>query len=93
MIRVIPSQILNKLTASHCLFLGYAMHDWSLRVFFEARLAGRPAGKQVVGDRARARCARARLVAVVQSRSCWHLTDDYVTALAACMATPRADGS
>ena len=46
--------LLNKLTSSHCLFLGYAMRDWSppARVP-QANLAGAPAGGQVpVGDRA-----------------------------------------
>ncbi len=32
---VIPKQILNKLKNSHCLFLGYAMRDWSPRVFLK----------------------------------------------------------
>jgi SIR2-like domain/TIR domain len=41
-VRVIPNQILNKLTGSHCLFLGYAMHDWSLRVFLKRIWQGRP---------------------------------------------------
>lgn len=39
---VIPLQILNKLTSSHCLFLGYAMRDWSLRVFLKRAWQGRP---------------------------------------------------
>jgi hypothetical protein len=38
---VIPHQILNKLTGSNCLFLGYAMHDWSLRVFLKRIWEGR----------------------------------------------------
>ena len=33
--RVVPFQILNKLTGSHCLFLGYAVRDWSSRVFLK----------------------------------------------------------
>ena len=40
--RLIPFQILNKLTSSHCLFLGYAMRDWSLRVFLKRVWQGRP---------------------------------------------------
>jgi hypothetical protein len=32
---IVPLQILNKLTSSHCLFLGYPMRDWSLRVFLK----------------------------------------------------------
>jgi serine/threonine protein kinase len=39
---VVPLQILNKLTSSHCLFLGYAMRDWSLRVFLKRIWRGRP---------------------------------------------------
>jgi hypothetical protein len=30
---LVPFQILAKLTESHCLFLGYSMRDWNLRVF------------------------------------------------------------
>jgi hypothetical protein len=33
--RVVPYQILNKLTGSHCLFIGYAVRDWSSRVFLK----------------------------------------------------------
>lgn len=32
---VVPVQILNKLTSSHCLFLGYALRDWSARVLLK----------------------------------------------------------
>jgi len=32
---VVPSQIKSKLWYSHCLFLGYAMRDWNLRVFLQ----------------------------------------------------------
>jgi hypothetical protein len=39
---VVPLQILNKLTSSHCLFLGYVMRDWSLRVFLKRVWRGRP---------------------------------------------------
>jgi hypothetical protein len=39
---VIPLQILNKLTSSHCLFVGYAMRDWSLRVFLRRIWQGGP---------------------------------------------------
>jgi hypothetical protein len=41
-VRVIPSQILNKLTGSHCLFLGHAMRDWNLRVFLKRIWQGQP---------------------------------------------------
>jgi hypothetical protein len=34
-VRLVPYQILNKLTRSHCLFLGYAIRDWSRRVFLK----------------------------------------------------------
>ena len=39
---VIPLQILNKLTSSHCLFIGYRMDDWSLRVFLRRIWHGGP---------------------------------------------------
>ncbi|HXB16009.1 MAG TPA: SIR2 family protein [Solirubrobacteraceae bacterium] len=39
--RLVPYQILNKLTGSHCLFLGYQMRDWSLRVFLKRAWQGR----------------------------------------------------
>jgi SIR2-like domain/TIR domain len=39
---VVPLQILNKLTSSHCLFLGYAVRDWSLRVFLSRIWQGQP---------------------------------------------------
>jgi hypothetical protein len=32
---LIPVQILEKIRDSHCLFLGYSMRDWSLRVFLK----------------------------------------------------------
>jgi SIR2-like domain/TIR domain len=32
---LVPVQILVKLRESHCLFLGYTMRDWSLRVFLK----------------------------------------------------------
>jgi hypothetical protein len=32
---LVPVQILDKLRASHCLFLGYTMRDWNLRVFLK----------------------------------------------------------
>lgn len=31
----VPVQILEKLTSSHCLFLGYTVRDWNLRVFLK----------------------------------------------------------
>ena len=39
---VVPLQVLNKLTSSHCLFMGYAMRDWSPRVFLKRIWQGRP---------------------------------------------------
>jgi len=41
-IGVIPNQILNKLQSSHRLFLGYALRDWSLRVFLKRVWEGKP---------------------------------------------------
>ncbi len=32
---LVPVQILDQLRESHCLFLGYAVRDWSLRVFLK----------------------------------------------------------
>jgi hypothetical protein len=32
---LVPTQVLGKLKTSHCLFLGYAMRDWNLRVFLQ----------------------------------------------------------
>jgi hypothetical protein len=32
---LVPVQILDKLRESHCLFLGYPVHDWNLRVFLK----------------------------------------------------------
>jgi hypothetical protein len=41
-VRLVPNQILNKLTGSHCLFLGYPMQDWSRRVLLKRIWQGRP---------------------------------------------------
>jgi hypothetical protein len=43
---LVPVQILTKLKYSHCLFLGYAMADWSLRVFLKRVWQGRPIENQ-----------------------------------------------
>jgi len=32
---LVPVQVLDKLRESHCLFLGYTMRDWNLRVFLK----------------------------------------------------------
>ena len=40
--RLVPIQILDKLTSAHCLFLGYSMHDWNLRVFLKRIWGGAP---------------------------------------------------
>jgi hypothetical protein len=37
---LVPFQILDKLTSSHCLFLGYGMRDWILRVFLKRIWSG-----------------------------------------------------
>lgn len=93
MIRVIPSQILNKLTASHCLFLGYAMQDWSLRVFLKRVWRG--------GQLENRSWAIERAPDVLE-RDWWQSfkvellgcsPDDYVKALDARLAPPPADGS
>jgi len=41
-VRLVPYQILNKLTRSHCLFLGYAIREWSRRVFLKRVWPGGP---------------------------------------------------
>jgi len=38
----LPIQILDKLTGSRCLFLGYALHDWNARVFLRRIWRGMP---------------------------------------------------
>jgi len=40
----VPTQILTKLRDSHCLFLGYTIRDWSLRVFVKRIWDGQPLG-------------------------------------------------
>ena len=32
---LVPVQVLDKLRESHCLFLGYTVRDWNLRVFLK----------------------------------------------------------
>ena len=49
---LVPVQILDKLRDSHCLFLGYTVRDWNLRVFLKRIWEGSARG-QVVGGRAR----------------------------------------
>ncbi len=41
---VVPTQILAKLRRSHCLFLGYTMRDWNLRVFLKRIWGGERLG-------------------------------------------------
>jgi hypothetical protein len=41
---LVPIQILDKLKDSHCLFLGYKMHDWHLRVFLQRIWRGEALG-------------------------------------------------
>ena len=43
---LVPVQILGKLSESHCLFLGYAMRDWHLRVFLKRIWRGEPLGSR-----------------------------------------------
>ncbi len=43
---LVPFQILNKLTESHCLFLGYALQDWNLRVFLKRIWKGEQLGSK-----------------------------------------------
>ena len=40
---LVPVQILDKLGQSHCLFLGYTVREWNLRVFLK-RIWGEPLG-------------------------------------------------
>lgn len=39
---LVPNQILTKLQDSHCLFLGYPIRDWNLRVFLKRVWDGEP---------------------------------------------------
>ena len=39
---LVPTQILEKLVDSHCLFLGYPVRDWNLRVFLKRAWKGEP---------------------------------------------------
>jgi SIR2-like protein/TIR domain-containing protein len=39
---LVPVQILEKLSYSHCLFLGYPVRDWNLRVFLKRAWKGEP---------------------------------------------------
>lgn len=41
---LIPLQILNKIRDSHCVFLGYRMRDWSVRVFLQRVWGEHPPG-------------------------------------------------
>jgi hypothetical protein len=41
----VPVQILDKLKESHCLFLGYTVRDWNLRVFLKRIWEGRLSSK------------------------------------------------
>jgi len=41
---LIPVQVLDKLRDSHCLFLGYTVRDWNLRVFLKRIWRGKPLG-------------------------------------------------
>jgi hypothetical protein len=41
---LVPIQILDKLRDSHCLFLGYTMRDWSVRVFLKRIWGRQPLG-------------------------------------------------
>jgi hypothetical protein len=43
---LVPVQILAKLTESHCLFLGYKMRDWHVRVFLKRIWQGEPLGSK-----------------------------------------------
>lgn len=43
---LVPVQILAKLTESHCLFLGYTMRDWNLRVFLKRIWRGEALGSR-----------------------------------------------
>jgi hypothetical protein len=42
---LVPLQILDKLRDSHCLFLGYAVRDWNLRVFLKRIWDTSPGGR------------------------------------------------
>lgn len=50
---LLPLQLLNKMRESHCLFLGYRVRDWNLRVFLQRVWGGQRIGAQswAIGDR------------------------------------------
>jgi hypothetical protein len=43
--QLVPVQVLGKLRESHCLFLGYTVRDWNLRVFLKRIWEGRLGAK------------------------------------------------
>ena len=55
---LVPIQILDKLRDSHCLFLGYTMRDWNLRVFLKRIWGGQQLAAKSLGGPARPRHAR-----------------------------------
>jgi hypothetical protein len=86
--QVMPFQILQMLKSSHCLFLGYPIHDWNLRV----------ALKRVWGERIKASSWAADEAASEFERAVWRefgaevLTQplpDFVDAVAACLRAGR----
>ena len=54
----LPIQILDKLTGSRCLFLGYGLRNWNSRVFLRRIWRGKPITRELVGDPAGSRSAR-----------------------------------
>ena len=41
-VQLVPAPILKKLKKDHCLFLGYTMSDWNVRVFLKRIWEGQP---------------------------------------------------
>jgi hypothetical protein len=92
-VRLVPNQILNKLTDSHCLFLGYALREWSLRVFLKRVWQGRPLANRSWAierqpDAWECDCWKALNVEMHAASA-----DDYANALDALMTRSRAASS
>jgi hypothetical protein len=92
-VRLVPNQILNKLTGSHCLFLGYPLGDWSLRVLLKRVWQGRPLANSSWAierqpDAWGRDCWKALNVETLAASA-----DDYANALDALMTRSRAGGS
>ncbi len=92
-ISVIPNQILNKLQSSHCLFLGYAMRDWSLRVFLKRIWEGRPLEDKSWAIECQPEPLEKDFWSSLSVELLSALPGDYANELDARLKPPRADGA